>query len=78
MANKALFNSYVGRLLGRTDTVNLANAPAYELSPKHKLAQLAATGTLSRTFYAEAQNQLDDVLALAGQVTPEYLARAAI
>jgi 60 kDa SS-A/Ro ribonucleoprotein len=78
MANKALFNSYVGRLLGRTDAVNREGAPAYALAPKAKLAQLAVTGTLSRTFYADAQNQLDDVLALAGQVSPEYLAQAAI
>ena len=78
MANKALFSSYLGKLIGRTDTVNKEGAPAYALPPQHKLAQLAATGTLSRTFYAEAPQQLDDVLALAGQVSPEFLAKTAI
>jgi len=78
MANKALFNSYIGKLIGHTDTVNREGAPAYELGPKSKLAQLAVTGTLSATFYAEAQAQLDAVIALAGQVPPEFLAKAAI
>ena len=78
MANKALFNSYIGKLLGHADTVNREGAPAFELGPKAKLAQLAVTGTLSPTFYAEAQAQLDAVIALAGQVPPEFLAKAAI
>ena len=78
MANKALFQSYVGRLLGRTNTVNLEGAPAYELTPRHKLAQIAMTGTLSRTFYADGETQLSDVIALAGQVPPLFLAQTAI
>ena len=78
MANKALFNSYKGQLIARPDAVNAASGNAYALAPEHKLAQLAATGTLSATYYAEAPQQLDDVLALAGQVRPEFLAKAAI
>jgi 60 kDa SS-A/Ro ribonucleoprotein len=78
MANKSLFQSIAGRLLAKPDTVNAAGAPAYTLGPQHRLAQLAATGTLSTTFYAEPKQQLDDVLAVAGQVSPEFLAKAAI
>ena len=78
MANKSLFSSIAGRLMAKPDAANAAGAPAYQLAPQHKLAQLAATGTLSATFYAEPKQQLDDVLALAGQVTPEFLAKAAI
>lgn len=78
MANKALFNSTPGGMIPRTDAVNFAGGPAYALAPKHKLAQLSVAGTLSRTFYAEARLQLDDVLALAGQVPTEFLAKAAI
>ncbi len=78
MANKMLFASYQGKLLPKTNARNLAGAPAYALPPKHALAQLAVTGTLSRTFYASAKNQLDDVLALTAEIAPRFLAQAAI
>jgi 60 kDa SS-A/Ro ribonucleoprotein len=78
MADKSLFASYVGKLLPKADAANREDAPAYALSPKHQLAQIAATGTLSRTFYAEAREQLDDVTALAGQISPRFIAQAAI
>jgi 60 kDa SS-A/Ro ribonucleoprotein len=44
-----------------TDTVNLAGGRAYSMPDRHALAQLAATGTLSRTFYATGKDQLDQV-----------------
>ena len=78
MANKSLFQSYVGKLLPRATAVNREGAPAYALAPKHQLAQLAHTGTLSRTFYAQPKEQLEAVLALAQKVEPAFLARAAI
>ena len=78
MANKSLFAGYAGRLLGKTNAQNRSGAPAYALGPKHQLAQLAVTGTLSRTFYATAREQLDDVMALADKVEPRFLAQAAI
>jgi 60 kDa SS-A/Ro ribonucleoprotein len=78
MANKSLFQSIAGRLLAKPNAINAAGAPAYALGPEHKLAQLAVTGTLSATFYAEPKQQLDDGLAVAGQVSPEFLAKAAI
>ncbi len=78
MANKSLFASYAGKLLPQATARNRAGAPAYELAPKHQLAQLAMTGTLSRTFYATAPGQLADVTALAAKIEPEFLAKASI
>jgi 60 kDa SS-A/Ro ribonucleoprotein len=69
MANKTLFNSLV---------LNEENAPAYALSPKHCLAQYAATGCLNRTFYAGADEQLAQVLELCEHVEPEFIAKTAI
>jgi len=77
MANKSLFASIVGKLLPQTDAQNEAGGPAYALTPRHTLAQLAATGTLNHTFYAEAQSQLDDVLLTALDVDPAFIAKAA-
>lgn len=78
MANATLFASIAGKLLPRPDARNRECAPAYAYAPKHKLAQLAATGAMSATFYADAQAQLDDVLAVAREVEPEFVAKAAV
>jgi 60 kDa SS-A/Ro ribonucleoprotein len=78
MANKSLFASYAGKLLPKAGAKNREGAPAYALSPRHQLAQIAATGTLSRTFYAAATEQLEDVTALARQASPRFIAQAAI
>ncbi len=78
MANKSVFASVVGRLLPRPDAVNSEGAPAYKLTPKQKLAQLAATGCVNRTFYAEAREQMADVLPLIKELDPEYVARVAV
>lgn len=78
MASKTLFRSLVGKLLPKTDAKNSAGAPAYSLSPKHALAQYAATGCLSSTFYASAEDQLTKVLELCDKVEPEFIARTAL
>ncbi|QGM44323.1 RNA-binding protein [Methylocystis heyeri] len=78
MANKSLFASIAGMLLPRADAQNHAGGPAYALTPRHKLAQLAATGSLNRTFYADARDQLDDVLLTALDVDPAFIAKTAI
>ena len=56
MANKTLFKSLIGKLVPATDALNEEHAPAYALSPKHQLAQYAATGCLNTTFYASGQS----------------------
>jgi len=78
MANKSVFASVRGKLLPKADSVNLAGGKAYDLGPRHKLAQLAVTGCLNGTFYAGAQEQLSDVLELAQSVDPEFVAKTAV
>lgn len=78
MANKSLFASFFGKLLPQPDTRNHAGGPAYALSPKQALAQYVATGCLNHTFYASAEGQLENVIALASQVEPEFVARVAL
>jgi len=77
MANIQTFRSFVGKLSPKTNAVNRAGAPAYSLSAKHALAQYAATGCFNATFYASAEEQLDQVLTLARSVEPEFLAKTA-
>ena len=64
MANKALFKSYAGKLAATADRVNEAGGIAYGLDAKADLAQYIATGCLSLTFYASAQDQLRTVLGV--------------
>jgi 60 kDa SS-A/Ro ribonucleoprotein len=78
MANKDLFKSIVGMFSPNADTVNEAGGIAYKLSPKQALAQYAATGCFNQTFYADAGEQLDKVLALANEVEPEFVAKTAV
>jgi 60 kDa SS-A/Ro ribonucleoprotein len=78
MANKSLFASIAGRLLPVATERNHEGAPAYALSPRHKLAQLAATGSLNQTFYVEPAAQLSELLEAAGAVDPSFIARTAI
>lgn len=78
MANKTLFQSTIGRLFPATDANNEAGGRAYAMSPKHQLAQYAATGCLNHTFYAAAEQQLETVLELTQNVAPEFVAKTAL
>jgi 60 kDa SS-A/Ro ribonucleoprotein len=78
MANKSVFASMIGKLLPRTDAVNHELAPAYALAPRAALAQLAATGTFNRVFYAEPREQLTEILKLAREVDATFIAKTAI
>lgn len=78
MANKNLFQSLRGALLPAATVRNDAGAAAYELSPEATLARLAATGCLTRTYYASAETQLDRVLELARAVDVDFLAQTAL
>ena len=78
MANKSLFASLRGALLPRTDAVNQEGAPAYAYEPRHQLAQLAVTGCLNHTFYADGEAQLSNVLALTKDLDPTFVAKCAI
>jgi len=78
MVNPALFQTPRSRHVPQTDTHNSHGAAAYALTPKHQLAQLAATGCLNSTFYADAAEQLDAILILALDSEPEFVAQTAI
>jgi 60 kDa SS-A/Ro ribonucleoprotein len=78
MVNTRLFQSLKGALLPDATARNHEGAPAYALSARHQLAQLAATGCLNQTFYASADSQLDAVRALAQTVDAAFVAKTAI
>lgn len=78
MANKSVFASIVGRLLPAANAKNHEGAPAYAMTPRHKLAQIAATGTFNATFYADGQAQLTDVLKLLPEVEADFIAKTAV
>lgn len=61
-----------------TNTVNEAGGKAYSFENKHALAQYVATGTFGNQFYAGADVQLDQILALAKTVSPKFLAQCAV
>ena len=78
MVNTQLFQTPKGALLPDATARNHAQAPAYALSPRHQLAQLAATGCLNQTFYASAESQLDAARALAQAVDAAFVAKTAV
>jgi 60 kDa SS-A/Ro ribonucleoprotein len=78
MANKALFQSSRGKMLPAATAINSEGALAYARDPKQALAQYAATGCLSNTFYASGAEQLETVLALARELEAEFIAKTAI
>jgi 60 kDa SS-A/Ro ribonucleoprotein len=78
MANKNLFQTVRGLFTPKANAVNEAGGTAYELSPKAALAQYAATGCFSHTFYADAAEQLDKVLALTTELDAEFIAKTAV
>ena len=78
MVNTQLFKTIKGKLLPQTDTLNKAGGRAYQYSPYHQLAQLAATGCLNQTFYANASTQLKTVLELTQSIDTEFIAKTAV
>ena len=78
MVNTQLFKTQRGPQVPAAPVHNQAGGAAYALSPKHQLAQLAATGCLNGTFYAQAQDQLDAVQALAFEADPVFVAKTAL
>ncbi|WP_266168669.1 RNA-binding protein [Dyella subtropica] len=78
MSNLQLFSNHRGRQVPRTGAVNEAGGASYRRSPEATLALYAATGCLNGTFYADAQTQLDQVVAMCDVVAPAFVARTAI
>lgn len=78
MANVQLFQSLKNKFLPVATAINEAGAPAYVLTPKHQLAQYAATGCLNATYYASAEAQLAKVQELCQGIDPQFIAQAAV
>jgi 60 kDa SS-A/Ro ribonucleoprotein len=78
MVNKSLFSS-IKNWLPRAEAVNEAGGLAYQLTPKHALAQLAATGCFNGVYYDSAKSQLDELKRLVDLVDDNvYLAKLAV
>lgn len=58
--------------------VNYAGAAAYSMAAEAALAQLSVTGCFNNTFYTKAEDQLAQVLTLARQAHPLFLAKVAV
>lgn len=79
MANARLFQSaQQTATLPAALARNAEGAPAYALTPRHQLAQYAATGCLNTTFYASAEAQLAKVIELCQAVEPAFIAQTAV
>jgi 60 kDa SS-A/Ro ribonucleoprotein len=57
---------------------NEAGGRAYERDPQEALAQFAVTGMLDNTAYLTGEQQLDTLLTVARQVSPEFLAKTLV
>lgn len=79
MANKSVFKGgNRGVTAPATDAVNHAGGKAYKTSDKHALAQFAVTGCFNYTYYASAEDQMDNALQLAQAVDPAFVGKVAV
>ena len=78
MVNKSLFAS-VTSALPPASVRNEAGGLAYQLPPRHALAQMAATGCFNGTYYAHGEDQLATLLDLIHKVDDNlFLAKLAV
>ncbi|MBU6237789.1 MAG: TROVE domain-containing protein [Planctomycetes bacterium] len=78
MVNKSLFSSETDQS-DRADSINEAGGLAYQLEPKHALAQIAATGTFGNSYYSTAETQLAEMMKLVDLVDDnQFLAKLAL
>ena len=59
-------------------TKNEAGGIAYKFTEEHALAQAACTGTFRDSYYVKADKQLDQLIAVSGKVSTEFLAQCAV
>ena len=78
MANPQLFTSTRGPFVPAANAINEAGGAAYQRDAQSALALYAATGCLNGVFYADAETQLAQVLALCDAVPAEFVAKTAI
>ncbi|RFD21419.1 RNA-binding protein [Komagataeibacter melaceti] len=78
MADRSMLASLREWFTPRANTRNVIGAPAYDPGARHKLAQLAMTGTFGDGYYQDAQAYIDALVEQAHAVSPDFLARTAI
>lgn len=80
MANSELFSTRNSTTPAGVVTRNEAGGQAFQFPACHALAQYATTGCFGQTFYATAEDQLNEVLkyAIHPDVSEEFLAKTAI
>jgi 60 kDa SS-A/Ro ribonucleoprotein len=76
MASNAFKN--LGTAVPSADASNYHGTPAYKLSSKAALAQLAVTGCFTQTYYTNPEDQLQRVLGLVKEVEPEFVGKLAV
>lgn len=78
MVNAKVFATSRGKRAPEADTRNRAGGLAYKMSDKHALVQYAVTNTFNNTYYAKAEEHLDQVKDLCNKVDPVFIAKTAV
>ena len=78
MVNTSIFKTFRGNKAPHANCINEAKGTAYALSARHQLAQLATTGCLNQTYYAQGETQLETVMELTKNIDPAFIAKTAI
>lgn len=76
--DKQLFATQRGKRVPPADTKNAAGGRAYTVSAKEALAKYSATCMFGGTYYAEAGEQLREILEILPKVEPEFVAKCAV
>lgn len=78
MTMSKVFQTRRGRLVPPATVKNRAGGPAYQFSDEQALIQKAVTCTFNGTFYATAQEHLDEVMELCSKLDPKFVAQVAM
>lgn len=78
MTMSRVFQTRRGRLVPPATVKNRAGGPAYQFSDEQALIQKAVTCTFNGTFYATAQEHLDEVMELCSKLDPKFVAQVAV
>lgn len=78
MVNTNIFSTKNKSRGPATNAVNSAGGKAYDNGAEQSLAQLASTGCMGDTFYADATDQTKKIIELAAKVSPEFIGKTAV
>src|SRR3990167_46821 len=62
----------------RGDTVNLAGGEAFTVDPRYEFATIALTSFAGNQYYRKADETVEHLKALLGQIPPEFAAKVAV